>query len=46
MIALAALLLLAPASPPAATIKAVRAAPYRYAGKRVVLQGWVRHTAH
>ena len=42
MIALAVLLLLAPASPPAATIKDVRQTPSRYAGKRVVLQGWVK----
>ncbi|WP_205478729.1 hypothetical protein [Sphingomonas arenae] len=41
MIALAAFLILAPASPPSASIQAVREAPARYAGKRVVLQGWV-----
>jgi len=42
MITLAALLMLAPASPPMATITAVREAPSRYAGKRIVLQGWVK----
>jgi hypothetical protein len=39
---LAALLLaLGPASAPAATIADVLARPARYAGKRVVLRGWV-----
>lgn len=38
---LALLLALAPASPPSATIAEVHSRPRSFAGKRVVLQGWV-----